>query len=72
MALPFPDRVDAGRALAEAPCHYAGRGDLLVLALPRGGVPVACAVPPEASAREGHANVGANEVVSLEQQRLGS
>jgi putative phosphoribosyl transferase len=36
----FQDRHDAGRALAERLAHYAGRSDLLVLALPRGGVPV--------------------------------
>ncbi|WP_306397865.1 phosphoribosyltransferase [Telluria beijingensis] len=38
---PFTDRIDAGRQLAQALQHYAGRDDLLVLALPRGGVPVA-------------------------------
>jgi len=37
----FRDRVDAGRRLAEKLRHYAGRPDVLVLALPRGGVPVA-------------------------------
>lgn len=37
----FHDRRDAGRQLAHALAPYAGRGDLLVLALPRGGVPVA-------------------------------
>lgn len=36
----FRDRVDAGRALAADLSAYAGRGDVLVLALPRGGVPV--------------------------------
>ncbi len=38
--LPFHDRRDAGRVLAERLRHYAGRPDVLVLALPRGGVPV--------------------------------
>src|SRR6266511_1706526 len=38
---PFADRRDAGRALAERLDHYAGHPDLIVLALPRGGVPVA-------------------------------
>jgi predicted phosphoribosyltransferase len=38
---PFEDRRAAGRALAELLRHYADRHDLLVLALPRGGVPVA-------------------------------
>lgn len=39
--LPFRDRVEAGRLLGEALCGYAGRSDVVVLALPRGGVPVA-------------------------------
>jgi predicted phosphoribosyltransferase len=37
----FPDRRAAGRELAERLRKYAGRDDVLVLALPRGGVPVA-------------------------------
>lgn len=36
----FRDRRDAGRLLAGKLGAYAGRADLLVLALPRGGVPV--------------------------------
>jgi predicted phosphoribosyltransferase len=39
MAL-FRDRADAGRQLAEALGRYQGEPDLVVLALPRGGVPV--------------------------------
>jgi len=34
------NRVDAGRILARALRHFEGRRDLIVLALPRGGVPV--------------------------------
>ncbi|CAI8869309.1 phosphoribosyltransferase [Methylocaldum szegediense] len=37
----FENRTDAGRRLAEALRAYAGRCDVIVLALPRGGVPVA-------------------------------
>ncbi|MGP8099988.1 MAG: phosphoribosyltransferase [Candidatus Cybelea sp.] len=36
----FEDRADAGRQLAEALAVYADRPNALVLALPRGGVPV--------------------------------
>jgi predicted phosphoribosyltransferase len=36
----FADRVEAGRALGESLAGYAGRVDVIVLALPRGGVPV--------------------------------
>ena len=41
MAARFRDRADAGRQLAALLTAYAGRDDVLVLALPRGGVPVA-------------------------------
>jgi putative phosphoribosyl transferase len=37
----FHDRTDAGRRLGSALAHYAHRRDVAVLALPRGGVPVA-------------------------------
>jgi putative phosphoribosyl transferase len=41
MARPFKDRTEAGRLLARKLSAYANRPDVLVLALPRGGVPVA-------------------------------
>src|SRR3981081_1795366 len=37
----FRDRREAGRQLAQHLAAYANRPDVLVLALPRGGVPVA-------------------------------
>lgn len=40
MKLPFDDRVQAGQLLAQALGDYAERRDVLILALPRGGVPV--------------------------------
>ena len=46
----FRDRAEAGRALARALSHYAGRDDVVVLALPRGGVPVGHEVAKELEA----------------------
>jgi predicted phosphoribosyltransferase len=37
----FSNRIEAGRQLAEKLDKYAGREDVIVLGLPRGGVPVA-------------------------------
>ncbi|HLF75107.1 MAG TPA: phosphoribosyltransferase family protein [Anaerolineales bacterium] len=37
----FKDRRDAGRKLAQYLTQYANRPDVVILALPRGGVPVA-------------------------------
>jgi putative phosphoribosyl transferase len=41
MNIPFADRREAGQLLAEKLQAYAGRHDVLILALPRGGVPIA-------------------------------
>jgi putative phosphoribosyl transferase len=46
----FRDRAEAGRALAHALSRYAGRDDVVVLALPRGGVPVGYEVAKELGA----------------------
>ncbi len=43
----FADRVDAGRQLSKKLRAYSGRADVMVLALPRGGVPVAAEVARE-------------------------
>jgi putative phosphoribosyl transferase len=40
----FRNRLDAGQQLAASLTPYAGRADVVVLGLPRGGVPVASAV----------------------------
>ena len=37
----FPNRAEAGRQLAEKLETYGGREDVIILGLPRGGVPVA-------------------------------
>ncbi|HKB52545.1 MAG TPA: phosphoribosyltransferase [Ramlibacter sp.] len=42
--LPYADRREAGRLLAQRLEGYRGQHELLVLGLPRGGVPVACEV----------------------------
>lgn len=40
----FRDRAEAGRELVKGLAAFAGRSDVVILALPRGGVPVAAAV----------------------------
>jgi putative phosphoribosyl transferase len=40
----FRDRTEAGQVLAGLLAHYRGRPDVIVLGLPRGGVPVAAEV----------------------------
>ncbi len=46
----FDDRIDAGNQLARALTRYSGMDNILVLALPRGGVPVAYQVAKELQA----------------------
>ena len=46
----YADRVEAGRELAAGLREYAGRDDVVVLALPRGGIPVAFEVARELGA----------------------
>jgi putative phosphoribosyl transferase len=46
----FRDRTDAGKQLAARLAKYANRSDVLVLALPRGGVPVAYEVAKQIGA----------------------
>lgn len=41
---PFRDRVEAGELLADSLSQYRDRDDVIVLALPRGGVPVAAEI----------------------------
>jgi predicted phosphoribosyltransferase len=50
MKKPFKNRTEAGRLLADKLKRYAARPDVLVLALPRGGVPVAYEVARELNA----------------------
>jgi predicted phosphoribosyltransferase len=47
----FADRHDAGAFLARRLSHYAHRDDVVVLALPRGGVPVAYEIAKKLHAR---------------------
>ena len=46
----FRNRAEAGRTLARMLSHYADRDDVVVLGLPRGGVPVAYEVAKELGA----------------------
>ena len=51
MRLPIANRQAAGQSLAAALDDYRGRDDIIVLALPRGGVPVALEVARALAAR---------------------
>ena len=51
MKTQFFDRTEAGQILAENLSNYANREDVLVLALPRGGVPVAAEVAKKLTAQ---------------------
>jgi len=44
VTLPLRDRAEAGRLLADRLRGYADRSDVIVLALPRGGVPIGFAI----------------------------
>jgi putative phosphoribosyl transferase len=44
VTLPFRDRSEAGKLLADRSGCYANRSDVVVLALPRGGIPVGAAI----------------------------
>lgn len=50
-SLPFANRAEAGVALASQLQHYAGHSDVIVLGLPRGGVPIAATVARSLGAR---------------------
>jgi putative phosphoribosyl transferase len=50
MTVPFRDRTEAGHLLATKLLKFANRPDLQILALPRGGVPVALEVAKELNA----------------------
>jgi putative phosphoribosyl transferase len=47
MTTRFKDRQEGGRSLAHLLADYAGRKDVLALAIPSGGVPVAAAIAQE-------------------------
>jgi predicted phosphoribosyltransferase len=68
----FEDRAHAGRVLARKLADLAGRPDVLVLALPRGGVPVAYEVAHELKAPLDVFNVRKLGVPGHEELALGA
>ena len=58
MPVPFRDRADAGQQLASHLRHYQDRPDVIVLGLPRGGIPVAAEVAS--------ANIRSNGAIKFE------
>jgi hypothetical protein len=65
----FRDRRDAGRILADLLAPYRERRDVIVLALPRGGVPVAYAVATAVSEAAPEAVAIRSELAQLRRQR---
>ena len=61
---PFRDRRDAGRVLAGLLDEYRGRSDVIVLGLPREGVPVAYEVATALGASHLFSEPGALELVA--------
>jgi hypothetical protein len=68
----FKDRAEAGRLLADRLREYAARDDVVVLALPRGGVPVAFEVARELDAPLDVFVVGKLGVPGREELALGA
>ena len=48
----FSNRLQAGQILSRMLKDYAGRADIIVLALPRGGVPVGYAIAASLETRK--------------------
>ena len=71
MAL-FKDRIDAGRKLAKELSKYANRSDVFILALPRGGVPVAFEVAKELNVKMDVFIVGKLGVPGNEELAMGA
>jgi len=68
MKTQFFNRAEAGEFLAESLSSYANRDDVLVLALPRGGVPVAAEVAKRLNAPLDVFVVSAEELIELQRR----